>query len=184
MTSEMEPGEKKESPDLELLVRQAEEGDTQAIEQLRKEFSEGRVDAYLNRVGDMARHAEEALLEAATGEQLLMRRGIRRQMEAMRRELAGPKASPLERLLVERVVLCWGWDTFLDTLAPQSLKIIKKHFPTGLKEMTTFGDYITRQQNHAHHRLLEAAKVLAQIRRLEVPVIQLNVAEKQINLAG
>jgi hypothetical protein len=30
-----------------------------------------------------------------------------RNMEEMRRELCGSDASPLERMLVERIVLCW-----------------------------------------------------------------------------
>jgi hypothetical protein len=61
--------------------------------------------------------------------------------------------------------------------------MIKKHFPAGLRDITTLGDYIGRQQNHAHRRFLETAKTLAQVRRLGLPAVQLNIADRQINIA-
>lgn len=161
--------------DLELLVRQAEGGDAQALEQLRQELSSGRLDVYMSRVGDLARHAEAALLDVATGEKRLMREGIQRQMEAMRRELAGSAASPLERLMVERLVICWAWANYLDSVCVQ---LFTK------PPDTDFGEFMTCLQTRAHRRFLDAARTLAQIRRLKFPAVQLNVAERQINVTG
>jgi hypothetical protein len=46
------------------------------------------------------------------------------------------------------------------------------------------GDYQQRRQDRAARRDLAAIKALAQVRRLLVPVVQVNFAERQVNLFG
>jgi hypothetical protein len=60
-------------------------------------------DAY----GNLAEAAENAVIELWAGDSALTSAGLRRRLAAMRVELAGPEASPLERLLAERIVACW-----------------------------------------------------------------------------
>jgi len=38
--------------------------------------------------------------------------------------------------------------------------------------------------DHAHRRYLSALKTLALVRKLAVPVLQVNIARKQVNVAG
>jgi hypothetical protein len=45
------------------------------------------------------------------------------------------------------------------------------------------GDYQQRRQDRAARRYLAAIKALAQVRRLLVPVVQVNIAERQVKLA-
>ena len=46
------------------------------------------------------------------------------------------------------------------------------------------GEYHQRSRNRAHKRYLTSIKTLALIRKLAVPVLQVNIAKKQVNVAG
>ena len=46
------------------------------------------------------------------------------------------------------------------------------------------GDYYQRRQERAHKRYLSAVKALAQVRRLELPAVQVNIGQNQINAIG
>ena len=43
--------------------------------------------------------------------------------------------------------------------------------------------YYQRRMNHSHKRYLSAIKKLALVRKLAVPVLQVDIAKKQINVA-
>ena len=47
------------------------------------------------------------LLERYLGKDEIFKRGIELKAESLERELAGGNPSPLERLLIERVTICW-----------------------------------------------------------------------------
>ncbi len=53
--------------------------------------------------GDVARHAEASWIDLIAGRDLLVRESLTRSVAALKDELAGPGAPPLERLLAERV---------------------------------------------------------------------------------
>ena len=56
----------------------------------------------------MAANAREAFIRNASGEKALFTQEMfRRQCQALTRDLAGPDPTPLETLLVDRIVLCW-----------------------------------------------------------------------------
>ena len=57
--------------------------------------------------GDVARHAEAAWIDLLAGRDLLVRESLTRSVAALKAELAGPGAPPLERLLAERVAANW-----------------------------------------------------------------------------
>ncbi len=46
------------------------------------------------------------------------------------------------------------------------------------------GDYHQRRIDRAHRRYLASIKALAQVRRLLTPAVQVNIAERQINVAS
>jgi hypothetical protein len=95
-------------------------------------------------------------------------------MELMRAELAGPDPTPLERLLVERIVACWLQLHYIDIRLPQSeAKLTMKQV-----------EYLEDRRDRAHRRYLSAIKTLATVRKLALPVLQVNIAKKQVNVAG
>jgi hypothetical protein len=107
---------------------------------------------------------------------------MRRDIEAVSRQAAGPHPSPLESLLADAVGLSWAYLQYAE--ATQN----------GLVGSGAPMDRVLlhcRRTESAQKRYLSAIKTLAQVRRYAIPVIQvnvgdqqLNIGEKQLNLAG
>src|SRR5262245_37576683 len=154
------------------FLKRAHSGDASTLPVLRKMLENpATVDAL---GGDLARQAELSFIEAAAGKNLSFREALVRKLELMRAQLAGPDPTPLERLLVERVVACW--------LQVQDDDI---RYAQGQKVRTIVqGDYQQRRMDHAHRRYLSAIKTLALVRKLALPVLQVNIARKQVNVAA
>ena len=157
---------------LRALVKQADGGDQAALPAVREIFETvpGIWDSY----GDVATTAENALIDLLAGGSVLTREGISKITAGMRAELAGPNASPLEGLLVERVVACWLLSHQADLAYARALKALAS------KEI----DLYQRRQDRAARQYLYALRSLAVVRRLLAPAVQVNVAENQVNIAG
>lgn len=125
----------------------------------------------------LAGHAERSwvdVLASDTPNSTLARRTIEQDIKRKRREVAGEAASPLEDLLAERVALCWVASSHADA-----------QYARKLKQGMTFkeGEYYARRCEQANRQLLRAVEALARVRKLLGPTIQVNIADKQINLA-
>jgi hypothetical protein len=124
--------------------------------------------------GDLARRAERAVAERMAGSDLAAQEAIARKLDLLRAELTGPTATPVEKLLVERAVACWLQVQAVDLhIAQKEAGVV---FPQA--------DYWVAQRERAHHRFLSALKTLALVRRLAEPLLQVNVARQQVNVAG
>jgi hypothetical protein len=154
------------------LVKKAEEGDTEALPAIREALDELPELAW--HFSNVAEAAERNLMKVMTGEgDLLIKEIVPRQLAAMREELAGPAPSPLERLLVERVVATWLW-----------LHYFEARYAAIMGDLTTTQSAFHQKRiDRAHRRHLSAIRTLAQVRKLG-PALQINIAEKQINVAG
>lgn len=156
------------------LVKRADKGDVAALRELRCVYD--TLPDLWREVGDLARQAEFAWIKASLGDQRSAREATERMAAELRRQLGGEDAPPLERLLAERAVVCWLQLNYVDTILAQRLG----------------GDGLTRGQiemyqewlDRAQKRYLAALKTLAQVRRLLVSVVQVNIADKQVNIAG
>ena len=74
---------------------------------------------------------------------------------------------------MERAVACWLQVQDADVRYAQAKDVSLKWY-----------EYYQRRMNHSHKRYLSALKTLALVRKLAVPVLQVNIAKKQINVAG
>jgi len=97
---------------------------------------------------------------------------------AMKNELGYPAAPPLERLLIEQVVLCW-LQTYI--IEGEYAAVMAKSI-----DLDT-ADYWERRLSAAQHRYLRACQSLARIRKLArtTPALQVNIAThggQQLNL--
>jgi len=90
----------------------------------------------------------------------------------MKNDVAGPDATPLDRLLGERIALCWLQAKYAEAIYAKRMASLT----------LDQGEYLQKRQDRAHWRLLTAIKTLAQVRKLGVPALQLNIAEKQVNV--
>jgi hypothetical protein len=153
----------------QLLVR-AQAGDEATLPELKKLIE---ADAFTEMVGNLAAQYETTLIGNAAGKNLIFKEATARKLKVMREELAGEKASALERLLVERIVLCW-----------LSLYDVEIRFAQ-MKDLTIpQATYWQERIDRAHRRYLTAIKALATVRKLALPALQVNIAKKQVNFGG
>jgi hypothetical protein len=155
-------------------LRRAQNGDESAVptvKRLMERFPRLAVEA-----GDMGRIAELTLVDQIAGDNRLFAEGIRACIANLRSEVAGPTPTPLEELLASSVALSWLEACNVST-----------RFAQVFKEGASWErvrEY-SRWQDRTHRRFLAACRTLAQVRRLLRPTVaQVNIAEKQINIAA
>jgi hypothetical protein len=155
-TTTTPPKQDKVLEQLQRLVQRAEQGDETVLPELRAALD---ANPWLwERYGDLAQQSQAAWLQLIAGSNLLLQESTRRKAEQLRAELAGPGPSPLERLLVERVVACWLQTNYADASYAQ----LKGNGPA---QHTA----ALRRQNAAQQRYLQAMRALATIRKLLRP---------------
>jgi hypothetical protein len=169
-----------EATRLTALQRQAMAGDASALAELRKVLDADP--GWWQQTGDLAWQAEVAWLQTYAGKDALAREATARKMRDLRRELRGPEASPLERPLVQRIVLNWLTLHFAERRYAGQL---------GSEEGVPLDVSAHSQEriDRCQKRYLAAIKALATLRKLEqrgplVAVGQLNVADRQLNVAA
>ena len=92
------------TPLQEILLR-ARRGEREVLPQLRKILDEDP--SIWRQLGDLGRSTQQAWLQRITESDLRLRECIYRRAEEMKAELAGSEPTPLEKLLVERIVTLW-----------------------------------------------------------------------------
>ena len=155
------------------IIERAESGDEKAMPALRELLD--CVPSIRKTLGaDLDRTVEHSISKSLGGEKnLAFREAIKRKLAALREELEGSTPSPMERLLVDRVVACWLQVQEADLRYAQAGNCSIKH-----------SDFHLRRQDRAHRRFLSAMKTLATVRKLVLPVLQVNIGEKQVNVAN
>lgn len=90
--------------EIQSVIARAKSGDATALPLLREVLD--RHPDLVSHFGDLARQAESAWITLAAGKNLYLKETAARAAAAQRAELTRPGASPIERLLVDRVVTC------------------------------------------------------------------------------
>ena len=90
---------------LKILVEQAQQGDTSILPIIR---------TFLDQVPELwddsrvlAHQVEKAWMNALSGQDLMSKEIIAREVEGLHSQLLGPHPTPLEKLLVDRICICW-----------------------------------------------------------------------------
>ena len=153
-----DPGDRPLSQsELRELLGRAEQGDRTVLPALRRLLD--AMPALWRHAGDVARVAEAAWVDLIAGQSLLVRESLTRSVAALKAELAGPAAPPLERLLAERVACCWMQagqaDAAFARLKGQGLSVAQL-------------DLLQRRQERTQRSYLAAIKALTTVRRLAV----------------
>ena len=155
------------------VTRSADRGDQKALAIIRKVFDVNP--ALWDLYGDLAAAAENALVDLWSADSALTSEGLHRRLAAIRAELAGTDATPLERLLAERVVASWLQSTHADYTYGRALN--NERPPNEL-------EFYQRRQDRAARQYLKALRSLADVRRLLLPTLQVNIAKRQVNIAS
>jgi hypothetical protein len=158
---------------IQALGLRARGGDRTAVPQLRKLFDQHPERLMLLGGGDMAEVAKAKLIDKIVrGDDVVGREAKLRRIDQLRDELAGPNPTPIERLLADRAALCWAElhnaDARIFGLLGEGLD-------------TRRAAFLDQYRDRAHRRYLTALKTLATVRKLAVPVLQLNLANQHIN---
>jgi len=156
------------------LLPQANTGDPRALAALRAALDADPT-AWRD-LGDLGRLGRISLIDKMGGKNTVISHAIARRVGELRDELGGPAPPPLERLLIDRILSNWLHLHHAEMIYAQRV-----------------GDLTLKQSEHqqrtidrAQRRYLASVKALAEIRRLGVPAVQLNVAAaggRQVNIA-
>ena len=158
MSDQEEPtgAEAPETERMRLLLERAESGDRSVLPAL--EMLLDATPEVWRAYGDLARVAEDAWVELVAGPNLLLKESLRRKLAERKSELlSGQSASPLERLLVERVGAGWLQTAYADAAAAQARKK-----PLHLAQL----EQQHRRQERAQKGYLAAIRTLVWVRKL------------------
>ena len=163
---------------LEELSDRAANGDQKARGELRRALRESGPEV-VREASELARIGQSALIRTATNGKALAEEALVIRLDTMRSEIAGPDPSPLEVLLVEKIVSVWMLTELLELFLSAQLTT---ELPKSQRMSHSFLKFYLGWQEQAHRRLLSSIRELARVRRLQsgVPNSQTNV---QINLS-
>jgi len=136
---------------LRELVARANAGDRDAIARLRRVL-DANPDIW-KRAGDLAAVAEASWMELISGPDKLMDESVRRQLAAMKHELAGSHPTELERLLIQQITTTWLAVTHAEVQAASTTSVSMGQASFRLKRAES-----------AQKRHLTAMKTLAVLR--------------------
>ena len=123
--------------------------------------------------GDLASTMTQAVI-AGINTTPAIRESVIMGRETMRRELGYDTSPMLEQMLIDHLLLCWV-----------RLQLAEHAYTGCLKEGGTLnqGEFWEKRLSAVQRRYLRAVESLARIRRMNLPTIQINVADKQVNVA-
>jgi hypothetical protein len=139
--------------DLQALVAQARAGDVEVLPALRHTLaSQPQI---WQQCADLGGNVLRRWIERLSLGDPLAEESLLLKVQAMKTEIGGTAPTPLEKLLVDRIVVCWLQLQQADGLASQIDALPPK--------MATV---ILRRQKHSHRQFLTAVQTLAIVRRV------------------
>jgi hypothetical protein len=174
---ELSKDAKERLAELKELSAQAEGGEKAARAKLRKAVRESSPEI-IREASDIARRGQWGLIKTAAAGDPLMEEALVARLDWMRLEIGGPNPTPLEVLLIERVVSCWILLELLELLTSAQLTRVDN----SKKLPHSFLKFYLGWQEQAHRRFLSAIRELVKVRRLQSGVPNTHTNNVQINL--
>ncbi|MFH1268484.1 MAG: hypothetical protein ABIK89_22405 [Planctomycetota bacterium] len=150
------------------LVKLANDGDEAALDHLRHILDENP--QIWQRVGDLATHAEMALIQTIANGNKLLAESLTRKIAEMKEELAGPAPTRLEELAVQRIIVCWLECQWADAC-----------FPSPATENLPVAKFVLKLKESAMTRFTKGMKAMELARRLLPSTVVVPVAGHQDN---
>lgn len=133
------------------LIKRANDGDTQAKQDLRQTMEENPQLATV--AGDLGLHAMDQLIRSIAGEDVALQQAIEHEAELLLDDLAGNNPTRHRRMLATHVVCCWLQVRHFDLISPPVSDTGSARF--------------RRWQREANHRYTLAVKLLHDLEKME-----------------
>ena len=153
-TTTAKPDPRKSLTPLEANIILARRGNKQVLPRLRRALDEHP--ELVTHFGNLTLQVQENWLQLVAGKDLLLAETMRRHLDAMRKELAGAHPSPLDRLLVDRILACHVEVLYFEAMETTD--------PTA--DNVRVARYRMDRGAQAHKQFLSAVKMLATVRNL------------------
>lgn len=161
---------------INALLRQADKGDERAIAALRRVSEE--TPALWQEFGDLSRHARMALCRRIAGRNRYLEEATAKEAGRLRRAWAGDDPTPLETALAERIAACWLY--LMHAEGNYTGRMGQADNPLTWEE----DERHRKRVEQAERRYLRAIRELAQVRKIQQVMVQVNVGKQQIIIAG
>ena len=139
---------------LAAVVALAKQGKAEVLPQLRQLLDDHP--EIWRHYGNLSGQVTAKWLDLLAGDDVLIRESASRQVNELRAELQAEDASPLETLLVERVIASWLQVRYFDS----AVALAAEGVPT------TQARFMDQQLHRAQKRHTEAIKAMAEVRKL------------------
>jgi hypothetical protein len=123
--------------------------------------------------GSLTLQAQECWIKLIAGKDLYLAESLRLHLDAMRSDLAGPRPTALERILIDRILACHVQVLYFDAHEGQH--------PGG--QNPKLDKYRMLRQDQAHRQFLSAVRTLATVRQLAARTIQVELIHRPADTA-
>ena len=142
-------------------------------EKARRAFEAGNVAELVKKYGGQMADNVIELIVAQTTDDPVRQEALRRHAAMVRDELAGPAPTAVEKVLAERIAVC-----YLDAYYADLLVYGDEEEDEGTTVLAA--EYYQRRQDRAHRRYMNAIEELARVRRMETASIRERVERLRV----
>jgi len=135
---------------LDWLLQRARQGDEDVLPELRDWLERSAV---WRRFGDLGHQAREAWLRLIAGNDLVLRESLIRKLNELRGELTPGEPTPIERLLIDRILANWLRLHFAEIAATRAMNRSK------------LAEFWDRRQSRAERAYLASLGALTTLRK-------------------
>lgn len=136
---------------LDWLLQRARQGDEDVLPELRAWLDRSAV---WRQFSDLGRQARDAWLRLITGNDLVLRESLLKKLSDLQKELISGGATPIERLLVDRILANWLRLHVAELAATQATNRLK------------LAEFWDKRQSRAERAYLASLGALTTLRRL------------------
>ena len=138
---------------LDWLLQRARQGDIEVLPELRDWLKRSGV---WRQAGDLGRQALAAWVKLIVGSDLALQESILMKLQSLQQELAPTPPTPVERLLIDRIVANWLQLHHAELAGTQAINVNKQRL----------SEFWSRRQSRAERAYVRSLAALVAVRRL------------------